>query len=633
MRRLSPVLLVLWLAPTLALAQSAVPEGFAETSSGCVPDGGLCLVPPEHQSEPVTVSVQLGEAKRIGLHRNTIYGTARVEVIAPDGRALLAVSDSLLHGHEWFNDAPPIPYLDYPNGAFRDRNRRLRQVCEAAGHGKACVLRITYRHPTSEVRWERAAWKAQGRGRRVDTLDVSWWGVVPDAERDYQPVLAHILNVARFRRASVVRFPACGDYGYYGTLAIPEVTLEGAGGTELVTATDDLGHTFRPVRVVDCPTRLLALPGTAARHLRTSLGRRDARYLPPDPKAALQSHLTAFYVQSGVARAGLKNLVLDGNWRAQAPDMEALKRDERGRDLFETFRNSPAHTGFAASRQNQVEIPEGQHLTLENVAILGYSTATLGDANNTWTLRNVRLGDAPLNHLVYCSDGDWTNVTLTGFSWHVGPTCPKNGPDGKPMATTIRNLVVEDGRPNRFRQPFDGLLGFRGSAVHIDGFYFDLRDSGYQRPFSGDADRLWAQNGVVIFDDQPSPGLYSGDSNGLVLDNVEVFLNGHLQYLIGRGKKSVIGLQNVRVQSLPGTTSSLNAVLPTGASGTGPLVFVDDLDLGVPLRAGFARVHGKSATPRVRLCADEPVQGLASTVSAAECAELRARYRSALPGR
>ncbi len=625
-------------APGLALAQrSTPPPGFVETTSGCVHDGGLCLVPPAHQSEPVEV-VRYLDGQQIWLHDDLVYGTGHAELVAPGGRVLLSVSDSLLHGHEWFAPAPPAPYFPYRGGLFRDHNRRLRKLCLAAGaEPEACQLRLSYRHATSDVRWERQSWSERGAPALVDTLDVSWWGVVPSplggeayAERDYQPLLAHILNVAQLRRASVVLFPECGDYGYYGPLAFPEVTLVGVGGTEMVTAQDDLGHTYRPVRIVDCPTRLRALPGTAARHLRTALGPRDARYLPPDPKAALHAEPTAFYVQSGVMRAGLKNIVLDGNWRGQAADLEALKRDERGRELFEVFRNSPAHAGFVAANHSNVEVPKGQHLTLENVAIVGYSTSTLGHVNNTWTMRNVRLADAPLNHLVYCADGDWTNVTLAGFSWHAGPTCPKTGPDGQPITTTIRNLVLEDGAPNRFRQPFDGVIDFRGSTVFIDGFYLDLRGSGYRRPFSGRAGRLWVRDGVVIFDKVGAPALYAGNSEGLFFDDVDIVLNEGVEYLVGIGKKKIVGFRDVRVRALPGTSASLLGVLAARSSGRGPLVFVENVDLGVPLREGFGNVHEKRAQPRLRLCADGSVRDVVSTLPPARCDELRTAFVQAL---
>ncbi len=628
-------LLCLWLVPVVALGQSSPPPGFAQTDSGCLPDGGLCLVPPEHQSEPVTVSLSVG-ARRIGIHPNTIYGTGRAEIIAPDGRVLMALSDSLLHGHEFFNPKPPIPYFNYREGTFQDRFQRFQSVCQAAGYRpESCVTRLTYRYATSDTRWERTA--------VTDTLDVSWWNVVPNADRDYQPLLAHILNVARLRRsadpgsATVILFPACGDYGYYGSLVVPDgVTLAGVGGTVLAEETDDLGNTYRPVRLVECPTRLLALPNTAAEWAEARKGRPLPAGVPASypAKIALRSVQTAIYAAPRARALGLQDLVLDGNVAGQERGYRLLKSEEDKN----IFRNTPTNVGFAVHNQNGVEVDTSAVVVVENVGITGYSAPLLAAGEpqfetgaGRWTLRNVRLGDAPLGHLVYCTDGDWTNVTLTGFSWHAGVTCPRKGPDGKPVATMARNLVVVEGKPNIFRQPFDGLLSFRGSAVKIDGFYFDLRGSGYQRPFNGRADRLWARNGVVLFDDKPSPGLYSGNSNGLFFDDVEVFLNGDVQYLVGRGRKNVVGFRNVRVRDLPGTKATLVAVLAAGASGPGPLVFVDDLDLEVPLKLGFANVHGKRASPSLRLCADTAVQGVAPNVPAAECAELRARYLSALP--
>ncbi len=550
-----------------ACAQSTTPPaGFVQTESGCLPDGGLCLVPPDHYSEQVEVSLSVG-ARQIGLHRNVIYGTGRAELIAPDGRVLLAVSDSLLHGHEAFNPKRPAPYFNYRDGAFRDRDRRFQAACDAAGYQRdACLMNITYRYATSDTRWERAAW-AQ-RDARLDTLDVSWWNVVPNAEADYQPLLAHILNVARLRRATVIRFPECGDYGYYGSLALHDIEIIGAGGTEVVDAQTTVDRPdgpvtldYRPVRVVDCPTRLLALPQTAHLGIYFRLPENDPRRQQAEAqmtdraraKVALRSWATAFYPQSGVQRVVLRDFVIDSNLEAQMAEHRAFGRDERGQKLLEEYhRNSPQWSGFTSQGHRGVEVPQGQQILLEGVAILGFPSDMVGIEKNFWTIRQGLFGGNTRNHAAYCTNGVWEDVTFTNFSWTFAEMCPKTHFAPR---STVKNLVVERAASNPTFWPDYTVINSRGASWDLDGFFFDLRGTDIADPFEGVVDTFRVRDGVILSGEKLNDlwhgydnGRYRGKHAQLVdMQNVDVYLGGTMESLVGRGRNSDIRFRDVDV--------------------------------------------------------------------------------------
>ncbi|MEM1043906.1 MAG: hypothetical protein AAGI91_14925 [Bacteroidota bacterium] len=549
--------------PAVSLGQAA---DLVPTTSGCVPDGGLCLVPPEHYSDPVTVSVPVG-GRQVGLHPNVIYGTGRAELVASDGRVLLAVSDSLLHGHEAFNPKRPVPYFDYRDGVFRDRGRRFQAACQEAGYARTgCVLNITYRYATSDARLERAG-LAQ-RGARVDTLDVAWWGVEPDAERDYQPLLAHILNVARFRRSEVVQFSECGDYGYYGSLALPDIEILGTGGTEVVDAQTTVDTPegpvtldYRPVRVVDCPTRLLALPQTAHLGLYRRLPENDRRRQRAEAamtdeakaKIALRSWATAVYPQSGVMNVTLRHLVIDSNLDAQMPEHEALGRDEAGRALFEEYhRNSPNWSGFTSQGHRGVRVPQGQRMLLEGVAILGFPSDMVGIEANFWTIRQGLFGGNTRNHAAYCSNGEWEDVTLTNFSWTFVEMCPK---PGFAPRSTVKNLVVERAASNPTYWPDFTVVNSRGASWDLDGFFFDLRGTDLVDPFEGVVDQFTARNGVILSGPNLND-LWHGYDNGryrgkhaqrVEMENVTVYLGGSMGSLVGVGRNRDVRFHDVEI--------------------------------------------------------------------------------------
>src|SRR5690606_38993225 len=119
------------------------------------------------------------------------------------------------------------------------------------------------------------------------------------------------------------------------------------------------------------------------------------------------------------------------------------------------MRNSPGWSGFVSTNHGNVFIPQGQHLTLRNVQISGFAaTSVLGNANNTWTGENVRLGNALWNHTFYSANGTWTNMTFEGFAWTQAVW----------TAGEITNLVYEDGAPAPYRSGPD-LINIRGGDV------------------------------------------------------------------------------------------------------------------------------------------------------------------------
>src|SRR5690606_5616720 len=212
------------------------------------------------------------------------------------------------------------------------------------------------------------------------------------------------------------------------------------------------------------------------------------------------------------------------------------------------MRNSPGWSGFVSTDHNGVFIPQGQQLTLRNVQISGYGgTSVLGDANNTWTGVNIRLGNALWNHAFYSANGSWTNLTFEGFAWTQAVW----------TAGEIHNLVFEDGAPAPYRNGPD-LINIRGGDVSsqadadgagqitqhdgtavelgavIDGFYLDLRGSGISQPFNGLGPYIEIRNGIVVARDNGFSAVFRENGNGYQkalypdyrFENITVYDNG-----------------------------------------------------------------------------------------------------------
>ena len=473
---------------------------FEVTTSGVAPDGGTVFVPDEHVSGVVTETHGYRSDQRFEdapRGEDVVYGSLALDVFDDRGSLWLRIPGHHLHAHAYGLSRTLEPGVLYGDGArmnlYKTRISRSRTV------------RYSYRHTTGDIRLERV--------RTEPVLRIEWFGARPagrgpgwTGSTDVQPILAHVMNVAdalNAERPGAVRevwlsFPEV--YDTFGSVIVPNgVTLRGAGGTEVQTVTNDLGHTYRPVRVRSQHTRLRTMDGEAFRHIRMLKDPPDPAYLPPDAKFVLNGRPTSIWVGHGVREAGLADIVLDGNWEN---NQQAWTERYATHDELEGWgRNSPGHAGFVSSNHKGVHVPQGQRVTVRNVAVEGFiSNGLLGNANNEWTVENVRLGNSLWNHVLYNANGTYTNLTIHGFAWdHVAWG-----------AGTVDNLVFEDGAVSPTRRGRE-VWGIRGGDAYnpadlagddgyftredgtvpadlgttITGVYLDLRGSGLGGAFSG----------------------------------------------------------------------------------------------------------------------------------------------------
>lgn len=528
---------------------------FRVEASGATPDGGLVFVPDVAVSEPIVEVLPNDQTARylnlLPGGENVVYGSLTVDLLEPGSEeSLLTIEGRHLHGVEWTSQYANNMTFDYATGELHDRRRRLMNHCGylTGGDGWSCDLQFTYRHTTSPLRLHRL--------NVGHTLNADWFGartVEEDPAFDNQPVLNHVINVADAMNAeapgtiTTIYLPELAVYEYFGSIRLADgLTLKGAGGTELVTVTNDLGHTYSPVRLKSAHTTLRVKSNEALTHIRMKKDPDDPFYLEPDVKEVLHTRQTAIYIQPGAMSAGLEDLFLDGNWEGnqQAWTEEWATFEER-----ETWmRNTPGWSGFISTNHNGVDIPQGQQITLRNVAILGYAaTGVLGNVDNTWIAENVRLGNALWNHSMYATNGTWTNLTFEGFAWTFAAW----------YAGEINNLVFEDGAHAPYR-PGPDMLNIRGGDVSsqedagglggsfiqedgtplqlgttIDGFYLDLRGSDINQPFNGLGPNITIKNGVVVTGEEDFSSVFQENGNGYqdalypdyLIENVVVYDN------------------------------------------------------------------------------------------------------------
>ena len=543
---------------------------FLVTDGGEAPDGGLVFVPYEAQGGPITNEGGWGHSPNVNPFsgipsgEDVVYGSVTMTAIDGfnGGAELFTVGDEHFHGHRHIPTSELSPFIDYDLGTFSDPYSGLYVMFDelngSAGNGwVGGRLRFTFRHTTSNLRLVR-----QGVG---NTINVRWFGARTAAENpafDNQPIIAQAINAAvRLNTAnpggvSTVLLPDTGDYlggdlsgtyPYYGGLEIPDgLTLAGAAGTELLTLTDDLGNTFQPVRIRQLHTRLKLMDGEALTHIRMLKAPSDPYRLSWDAKMALRTRPTAISPSEGAMEASIRDLVLDGNWEGN----QQIFTEGWGTfaEKEEWMRNSPGWAGFVSTNHNGRNIPIGQHLTVTNVAVLGYgSNGLLGHVNNEWTVTNAILGNSVWNHVLYNASGTYNNLTLTGFAW--GHTAFYWG--------NVTNLVYENqGHPPAGPYRFGGgafdirggdyydvedQLG-AGSAQYVrtdgtpaplgttvDGFYFDFRGTKMHSPFSGIGRNIHARNGVVIrsdLDGFQSSRLMRENANGF---QSRIYLNNRFE--------------------------------------------------------------------------------------------------------
>lgn len=564
---------------------------FDVTASGMAPNGGTVFVPDQYVSGVVTETHRYRHDQRlegVPAGQDVVYGTLRIDVLDGSGTVQIEFPDYLLHGHTYHRSASLFPGVQYEEGRTSLYKNRIE-----ASYGRDVPLRYTYRHTTSDLRLERAG--VEG------SLYVEWFGGRPASKganwtgsTDVQPILCQVLNVASARNTArsgdinSVVFSHPAVYDYYGSVIVPDgVTVRGQGGTSVQTVTNDLGHTYRPVRVKSRHTRLRVMDGQALRHLRMNLPSSDPYHLPLGRKWVLDGHPTSLWVGHGAMSAGIADLVLDGNWEE---NQQAWTEGWASYNDLETWgRNSPGHAGFVSTSHGGVRVPQGQVVMVHNVAIEGFiSNGLLGNANNTWEVENVRLGNSLWNHVLYNANGSYTNLTLHGFAWGHAAW----------GAGRISNLVFEDGAVGPRRRGKE-VMGIRGGDAYdptdlagedgyftredgtvpsdlgtdISGFYLDLRGSGLSEALNGLGPNVRirgasrSEPGRIITDpDATFKSVYSESGNGY---QRSLYPSNHIEdvvvYDTGSGKRgSLIHALNVTESTFRNVWSDRSLV---GGSG------------------------------------------------------------------
>ncbi len=517
---------------------------FAVEASGATPNGGTVFVPDEHQSPVRTAEAEFRQGTNYVPDfpdgQDVVFGSLTVDLLDGSGNRLLRMPGRDLHGHQFDTHTKQQAHFRYNAGTLRDYNGRMRSFfTREVGEGGERRVRYTYRHTTGPMRL-----------RRLDvgeTLNVHWFGARPRADDptfDNQPVICQAINVANNLNeanpgsVTTILLPRPVVYEYFGTVEMGDgLTLKGAGGTELVTVTNDLGHTYQPVRLRASRTTLRLRADEALTHLRMLKRESDPFHLAEDVKQVLNTRPTVITVAHAIMTAGLEDIHLDGNWQG---NMQAWDDGWGTQGEFEDWlRNAPGWAGFIGNNHGNRRIPQGQRLTLRNVAILGYAAnGILGSPNNTWAGENVLLGDALYNHVIYGSSGDYKNLTFTGFAWgHVVWYYGR-----------IENLVYEGGALNPIERYTSSIFAIRGGDVYdaaeltgdpvftqedgtlapgmlegteIVGFYGDLRGSNTSALFNGIGPNIVirgqssSQPGILVPDPSlTGTALYHENANG-----------------------------------------------------------------------------------------------------------------------
>ena len=517
---------------------------FEVRDSGAATDGGLVFVPDEHVSEEVGEGYAFGSTGVYGFRElpegeSVVFGTLRLTLNNPSETDPREVDGLHLHGHRWASRRSRRPMFGYGLGRFVDNLTLKDYFHNRYGDRREGRIWFRYRHTTSPVRLHRLDVRS--------TLNAHWFGIRPASEgpmwtggTDVQPLLNHMVNVADDRNAEApgsvtsLLFPALDTYDYFGAVELADgLTLRGAGGTFLDAATDDLGHTYRPVRVREEHTRLRVMDGEAFQSIRMRKDPGAPDYREPDVKEILQTRATAISPEPAAMSFGVEDLVLDGNWENNTQAWDEGWASHR--ELETWGRNSPGWAAINGSNHGGKRIPQGQQVTVRNVAVLGYgSNGLLGNANNEWTVTNLLAGNSLWNHVVYNANGTYTNLTLTGFAWgHVAWGIG-----------TIENLVYERAAPSPTRQASE-LFAVRGGdaydpndlagedgyftredgtisdphATDIRGFYLDLRGSALHASFRGLGPNVRIggteeEPGVIVYGDRSVRGVYYENGNG-----------------------------------------------------------------------------------------------------------------------
>ena len=577
---------------------------FEVRDSGAATDGGLVFVPDEHVSEEVGEGYAFGSTgvypfREIPEGQSVVFGSLRLTLNNPTETDPLEMDGIHLHGHRWASRRTRRPLFDYGTARFSDNDNFKNYFHNRYGDRRQGRIWFEYRHTTSPLRLHRT--------NVGGTLNAHWFGIRPAAEgpmwtgeTDVQPLLNQGVNVAADLNVetpgaiATILFPALDTYDYFGAVELADgLTIQGAAGTEVVSHTNDLGHTYRPVRIRAAHTRLRVMDGEAFQSIRMKKDPSAAGYREPDVKEILQTRATAISPEPDAMSFGVRDIVLDGNWEG---NMDAWEEGWASHSELETWgRNTPGWAAINGSAHGGKRIPQEQQVTVENVAVLGYaSNGLLGNANNVWTVTNLLAGNSLWNHVVYNANGVYTNLTFTGFAW--GHAAWGTG--------TIDNLVYEEAAPSPTRQATE-LFQVRGGDAYdpvelagedgyftredgtislphrteIRGFYLDLRNSDLHASFRGLGPNVRiggseAEPATIVYGDRKVRGVYYENGNGYqkglypnnVFENIRIVdTGGDRAEVFSSSAFTESTVRNIRTERVDGSASRSAASLKLSA--------------------------------------------------------------------
>lgn len=383
---------------------------FRLSSGGEDTDGGI--VHAVAQSAVVQAVVARTELDGYQLqHENLIWGSVSLAI---GGKT---ISDLELHGHRMNTEGAGFgPLVDHGAGQIHDPQGLLQAY--TAGEDVETVT-VSYRYATTTGRWVR---RFEHR-----TASLKWWGVSDgDEVRD---LLCWALNACH--RLGLRELRLDGSYIYRGTIEIPDgVTL--TSGT--LTVADDAVEVLRS----DYEPETIAW-----------LGGQYPLIVPAD----------------GAARAGLRDVTLDGNYAGNLgpwTDPEEYPTD----DIEDMLRDTPVFNGFASTSHGGRDVPDGQVVTVERVTISGFlGNCLLGGLGQRWSISDVTLGNSLHNHLLYNCPGNIAGLRCFGF-WHLGGAIIYDNSISGIRFEDITEHPLEDGNHS-------SVLNYRGSD-YGDGTYDDI---------------------------------------------------------------------------------------------------------------------------------------------------------------
>ena len=538
---------------------------FEMTSSGCVPDGGTCLVPTEHTEagEPYSSKYSFAlygddiQWESFRLCHSTSRTSSDSQVAEGDG-----CYDALqLHGHGASNKGGKV--FEPATGRV-SISSPMRNYASSYDGDNSGAHTSSYRYATSELRLERIVDEPlvlEGERTTFYTRP-EWWGGQSD-RGDATDAIAWALEAAEAKAVALdhEHFVVLSGMYSYSTI------LETQQGTVLKGLRDGVRDGQGLQVLAGAPWHYFAVKDWVTDPMyREPATERDALLANMDPKVHVRHGRETDF-------ARVVDVEIDGNLAENDfifSDEYEDASGQAGNSLWpnrvrEMTRNTPHYNGFVGA--NAGDTPSNSNARLENVHIHGFGGN--GILSNDWThfggSRDLKIGDIVNNHPMYgvpTSDEWIEGIEITGFFWKAAISvysgnyrdvsyleCEKNPyGDGLESVFDIRNDNPDPGSYGQWKKHFFG------QTVVVEGFTASFTDMCY--PQSG--------YGVIQYTRGPT-----------TFRNVNILGQAEQFKLVGSrwapDNQSQFTLENVTVE---GAVTSL--------SGTG---------------AGRQRIHGVTSTP------------------------------------